>query len=158
MAFVYLLVGGDDERPASIAGGAPTAISAAELARFARDSESPVYWVGGRRQRQLELTATPSATFVRYRSEGTSASAGSSLTIATYPLEDAYVTAIGRSRSDGMTSRRTDDGGIAVWSLEQPTSVYLAWRGVPSLVEVYAPTAAEARAVALSGRVRPVRR
>ena len=153
VAFVYLLVGGDTEQPATIANDVPTVVSAGELAGFARSSGTEVYWAGAG-GRQLELTTTPSGTFVRYRP---AVAAASSLTVGTYPLEDAYATAVGRSRTEGMTSRRTADGGIAVWSLEQPTSVYLAWRGVPSLVEVYAPTAAEARTVALSGRVRPVR-
>ena len=153
VALVYLLVGGDTEQPATIANDVPTVVSAGELAGFARSSGTEVYWAGAG-GRQLELTTTPSGTFVRYRP---TVAAAASLTVGTYPLEDAYATAVGRSRSEGMTSRRTADGGIAVWSVEQPTSVYLAWRGVPSLVEVYAPTAAEARSVALSGRVRPVR-
>ncbi len=152
---VYLLVGRDADAWAPVTSAAPTVISATALARFARGNASPVYWAGEQDARTLELTSTPSATFVRYRP--LSSSGGRSLTIATYPLADAYGTAVGRSRSDAMTSRRTKDGGIAVWSRELPTSVYLAWRGVPSLVEVYAPTASEARTVALSGHVRAAR-
>lgn len=60
----------------------------------------------------------------------------------------------GFARASGTDVYRAGAGRL---QLEQPTSVYLAWRGVPSLVEVYAPTAAEARTVALLGRVRPVR-
>ena len=44
-----------------------------------------------------------------------------------------------------------------MWNLARPTSVYLAFPGVPHLVEVYAPDADEARTLALSGRIRPVR-
>jgi hypothetical protein len=44
-----------------------------------------------------------------------------------------------------------------VWSQKLPTSVYVAFPGVPHLVEVYAPNADDARTLALSGRIRPVR-
>jgi len=158
VAFVYLLVGGDGDVRGRIKNGAPASVSADELARFAQGRESAVYWAGRADARRVELTTTPSAVFVRYLPAGVQAGGGgSSLTVATYPLADAYATALGRSRGKGMTSRRTEDGGIAVWGLAQPTSVYLAWRDTPSLVEVYAPTGSEARTVALSGRVRRVR-
>jgi hypothetical protein len=155
-AAVFLLIGGE-EQPAEIRDGAATPVTAGELGAFARSRPTDVYWAGDVASRALELTATHDATFVRYLPRTRRATAGSSLTIATYPLADAYATATARARSDGMTSRRLVGGGIAVWSLEQPTSVYLAWRGTPSLIEIYAPTPAEARSVALSGRVRPVR-
>ena len=38
-----------------------------------------------------------------------------------------------------MTSQPTRNDGLAVWSRARPTSVYVAFRGVPSLVEVYSP-------------------
>jgi hypothetical protein len=156
-AFVYLLVGGDGDARTPITNGVPAVVSADELAHFAHGRRKAVYWAGDANSRHIELTTTPTAAFVRYLPAGVQAGRGSSLTVATYPLADAYATALGRSRGKGMTSRRTDDGGIAAWSLAQPTSVYLAWRDTPSLVEVYAPTASEARTVALSGRVRRVR-
>ena len=102
VAFVYLLVGGDTEQPAAIANDVPTVVSAGELAGFARASGIDVYWAGAG-GRQLELTTTPSGTFVRYRR---AVAAASSLTVGTYPLEDAYATAVGRSRTEGMTSRQ----------------------------------------------------
>lgn len=155
-AAVFLLVGGGGDRPAEIRAGTATPVTADELAEFARSFSNDVYWAGALASRPLELTASQAATFVRYGPDAPGGD-GSSLTVATYPLGDAYATATRRARTEGMSSRRTADGGIAVWSRSRPTSVYLAWRGTPSLVEVYAPTAAEARSIALSGRVRPVR-
>lgn len=152
-ATVFVLVGGDD-RPEAIPAGVAVVVSAAELG----SSETAVYWAGELPGRKLELTSTAAGTFVRYLPR--SFLAGDSrpaLTVATYPLSNAYATAARRARSAGMTSRRTDDGGIAVWNRERPTSVYLATRGVSELVEVYAPKATEALGLALSGRVRPVR-
>ena len=108
--------------------------------------------------RKLELTTTSVGTFVRYlplnAPVGDSARA---ITVGTYPLRNAYATAVSRAKSPAMTSRETSGGGLVVWSQKLPTSVYLAFPGVPQLVEVYAPDADDARTLALSGRIRPVR-
>ncbi len=152
----FLLVR-DDESREPISPGAPAAVSPDELASFASSREAPIYWAGGVPGRKLELTTTRAGTFVRYLLP--SASAGGSrraLTIATYPLSNAYATATRRADGPRMARRRLAAGGIAVWSRAKPTSIYLAFQGVPHLVEVYAPTHAEARTFALSGRVRPV--
>jgi hypothetical protein len=104
----------------------------------------------------LELSRTPDGTFVRYLPRGTARGApGRALTVATYPLEDAYATAMRRASSRAATSRRIAGGGIAVWTTSDPTSVYVAFPGVPHLVEVYAPDADEARRLAVSGRIAP---
>jgi hypothetical protein len=117
-----------------------------------------VYWAGALPARTLELTRTDAGTFVRYLPAGVAVGGSTrALTIATYPLRDAHETVVSRAKGDGMASSRTEGGGLAVWSTSQPTSVYVAFPGVPSLVEVYAPQAKEARALALSGRLRPVR-
>ena len=108
--------------------------------------------------RKLELTSTSAGTFVRYLP--LSASIGDSsraITVGTYPMRNAYATAAGRAKSTQMTSRETTGGGLAVWSKTRPTSVYLAFPGVPHLIEVYAPDADTARTLALSGRIHPVR-
>jgi hypothetical protein len=143
---------GDDPSPV----GAPIGTSPAELASFASLHKGSVYWAGPIASRKLELTTTSAGTFVRYLP--LSASVGNSeraITVATYPLRKAYATAAARSKNPQMTSRETAGGGIAVWSRTRPTSVYLAFPGVPQLIEVYAPNAAEARTLALSGRIRP---
>lgn len=128
------------------------------LASFAGSHDGPVFWVGPIASRKLELSTTSAGTFVRYLP--LSASVGNSeraITVATYPLRNAYSTAAGRAKSPQMTSRETVGGGLAVWSRTRPTSVYVAFAGVPHLVEVYAPDADQARTLALSGRIRPVR-
>lgn len=141
-----------DEAPAG-----PSQVSAADLAARADELGQPIYWAGSIPGRTLELTSSPTGAFVRYLPAGRPVGGeGRALTIATYPMEDGYATAARRAKAAGMTSRRTRNGGLAVWSTAQPTSVYVAWPGVRSLVEVYAPRAAEARATALAA-VRPVR-
>ena len=137
---------------------APAAVSAASLASFAGSHDGPVYWVGPMAARTLELTSPVHGTFVRYLPS--SASVGDSeraITVGTYPMRNAYATAAARAKSTQMTSRETAPGrGLAVWSKTRPTSVYLAFPGVPHLVEVYAPDAGQARSLALSERIRPV--
>jgi hypothetical protein len=146
----------DDAPPAD--ASAAVAVSAGELASLVASEPGPVYWAGPRSERTLELTRATAGTFVRYLPAGVAVGGSQrALTIATYPLRDAYGTVVGRAKSAGMTSSATADGGLAVWSKAQPTSVYVAFRGVPSLIEVYAPEAAEARTLALSGKLRPVR-
>ena len=136
----------------------PVAVSAEELASFAGTQAVPVYWAGALRARSLELTRTDTGTFVRYLPAGTPVGGSiRALTVATYPLQNAYATAARRAKGDGMTSSPTRNGGLAVWSKALPTSVYVAFRGVPSLIEVYAPQAKEARTLALSGQLTPIR-
>jgi len=130
----------------------------APLAAFVAAQAGPVYWAGTIASRQLELTRTADGTFVRYLPAGVEAGDSSrALTVATYPLRDAYATATLRARSRATISRRITGGGIAVWSKAEPTSVYVAFPRVPHLVEVYAPDADEARRLALSGHIAPVR-
>ena len=149
----FLLLRGDDSPQI----GAPAVVSAETLKSFASSHDGPVYWIGPIAARKLELTSTADGTFVRYLP--LSASIGDStraITVGTYPMRHAYATAVGRAKTTQMTSRETVGGGLAVWSKTRPTSVYLAFPGVPHLVEVYAPDAEQARTLALSGRIRPV--
>ena len=156
-AAALLVVDRSADTPAQDAGD-PMAVSAEELASFAGTQAVPVYWAGPLSARSLELTRTDAGTFVRYLPAGTSVGGSSrALTVATYPLQNAYATAARRAKGAGMTSSPTRNDGLAVWSKALPTSVYVAFRGVPSLIEVYAPQAKEARTLALSGRLRPVR-
>ena len=152
-----LLLGGDEDSTA-IPAGVPVAASPQMLSDFAATRGTPVYWAGGLRARQIELTTTREATFVRYLPKGVSVGdpRATFTTIATYPLPDAYATAAGRRTQPGMASRKTSGGGLAVWSRKKPTSVYVAYPGVPHLVEVYDDRRREALQLALSGRLRPV--
>lgn len=154
-AAAVFFVGRDDDAPAQSPGAART-VSVAQLASFARSHDTPVYWAGPIPARTLELTRTDTGVFVRYLPAATAAGGSTrALTIATYPMRAAYATATSRAKGTGMTSTRTRNGGVAVWSKSKPTSVYVAFRGVPSLIEVYAPKAKDARTLALSGRLRP---
>jgi hypothetical protein len=157
-ALGVMTLGGNDDSTA-VPANLPVAASPQMLSDFAASRGTPVYWAGGLRARKLELTATRDAAFVRYLPKGvaTGDPRATFTTIATYALPNAYATATGRRTLPGMASRKTPGGGIAVWSREKPTSVYVAFPGVPHLIEVYDDRGREALALALSGRLRPVR-
>jgi hypothetical protein len=153
-----LLSDGDDGD--SPARGAPREVSVQELRSAAEAAGHPVYWAGAIPDRRLELTETARGhLFVRYLPEG--ARAGDDrpafTAVGSYPLEDAYQSAARSAARRGSVRREAPGGGIAVWTRGRPTSVYLAYPGSDVLVEVYDPSAARARQLALSGEVGPVR-
>ena len=49
------------------------------------------------------------------------------------------------------------DGGVMLWSIERPESVYAASPGSDLLVEVYCPDPAQARELVMGGAVAPLR-
>ena len=122
------------ERPPDLGGAAGVAC---ELARRTRllGRPHPRTQARAHDHERRNIRPVPAAE----RAVGDSARA---ITIATYPLRNAYATAVSRSKSAQMTSKReAAGGGLVVWSRTRPTSVYLAFPGVPQLVEVYAPDA-----------------
>ena len=140
--------------------GRAEAVSAEDLREYAAGKDSPVYWAGAPQEGRLELTETRRHhVFVRYLEPGARAGdpRAAFTTIATYPLKSAYAVTVANARRKGRQTRRTADGGIAVWDRRRPTSVYLASPASDVHVEVYDPSPAEARALALSGRVGAVR-
>ncbi|MBA3330404.1 MAG: hypothetical protein H0T39_05940 [Actinobacteria bacterium] len=159
-AAAVLVLGGAEPspRPLELAAGVPREASPTALRLFARTSGHAVYWAGSIPNRGLELTQTTSGTFVRYLPDiARVGDRGRFSTVATYLRPNAYVFAQESAAQPGAVSSPAPQAGIAVWRRTRPTSVYLAYPGVPALVEVYDPDAGQARRLALSGLVRPVR-
>ncbi len=167
VAVLVWLLGSDSSattcsgRPTTRTNGAVRAriVSSDELCRIARRLGRPLYWAGERRGTKLEYTqAANGSTYVRYLTG--SAKAGderaSFVVVATYPQPNAYGVVLRIARRDRLPVTRLPDGGAAVTLRGRPQSVHLVYRGQPYQVEVYAPSAAEARRVALSGDVKPV--
>ncbi|MGH3073269.1 MAG: hypothetical protein ACRDNB_13525 [Gaiellaceae bacterium] len=154
VAGALLVLRDDDSPPPDVRTGVPVLVSAGELAAYADATGTPVYWAGAIEGRRLELTTTRAGTFVRYLPPGAVAGDDDrALTVATYPLANAFATATARARNAQMTSEKTQRGGLAVWSRTRPTSVYLAFPDVRQLIEIYSPDAAEALRLARSGQV-----
>lgn len=148
---------GDDSPPA--ASGA-TAKSEGELRSFASSVAHPVYWAGPKDNFTYEVTRTADGrVYVRYLPEGTAVGDPRArfLTVGTYPRKGAWAELKRASRANGAVSLKLERGGLAVFSDARPTSVYFGYPDAKYQVEVFHPSATEARRLALSGQVVPVR-
>jgi hypothetical protein len=148
---------GDDTAPA--ASGA-TATSESELRSFAESASHPVYWAGPKDDFTYELTRTTDGrVYVRYLPQGTDVGDPRArfLTVGTYPRAGAWAELKRAAKAKGAISLKLERGGLAVFSQARPTSVYFGYPDARYQVEVYHPSPTEARRLALSGQVVPVR-
>ena len=149
----------DDEAPLP-AVGIPAVLSEADVPAIARLAGHDVYGVTTPAGARLEVTrGSRGEVWVRYLTG--SAAAGDKragfLTVGTYRQGDAYAAARQAAKGGDQRSAELAGGGIMLWSLERPTSVYVARAGSDLLVEVYSPDADQAKALARSGAVAPLR-
>ena len=116
-----------------------------------------VYWAGARPGAVYEVTENAGHVYIRYLRNGTQlgSPAPDFLTVATYPRPDAYADIEAAAKRPGAVTIAIADG-LAVYDEATPTSVFLAYRGSTQQIEVYSPSALEARRVVESGLVRPV--
>ncbi len=155
----WLVMNRGSDTPAAPATGA-SAASESELRTFAESVSHPVYWAGPKDGYTYELTRTTDGrVYVRYLPEGTEVGDPRSrfLTIGTYPRAGAFAELKRAARAKGAISLKLDRNGLAVFSEAKPTSVYFGYPDARYQVEVYNPSPDEARRLALSGQVVPVR-
>lgn len=158
VGWLVLNGGGGETTPTPTA--AATATSESDLRSFAGSVSHPVYWAGPKDGYTYELTRTTDGrVYVRYLPEGTQIGDPRSrfLTVGTYPRAGAFAELQRAGRADGAMSLKLERGGLAVFSERRPTSVYLGYPDARYQVEVYHPSPTEARRLALSGQVVPVR-
>jgi hypothetical protein len=117
----------------------------------------PVYWAGARTGAIYEVTESDGRVYSRYlESAGQLGSPRADfLAVASYPSPDAYADIEAAATRPGAVTIALPDG-LAVLDQASPTSVYLAYRGSTQQIEVYSPSALEARRLVESGFVRPV--
>jgi hypothetical protein len=135
---------------------APVALSARRLRIRAHAINQPIYWDGPKQGYLYELTRTQTGNiFVRYLPPSVKAGTPEAkyLIVATYPFPNALATL--REAAHG-TQIGLPGGGIAVVDQAYPRSVHLAYPGVAYQVEVFDPSPAHAKQVAVSGDVQPV--
>lgn len=157
--FVGWLVMNRGDETAPTASGA-TATSEGELRSFAESASHPVYWAGPKDGFTYELTRTTDGrVYVRYLPEGTQVGDPRArfLTIGTYPRAGAWAELKRAARAEGAVSLKLERGGLAVFSDARPTSVYFGYPDAKYQVEVFHPSATEARRLALAAQVVPVR-
>jgi hypothetical protein len=153
--------GGTSKAPGSqgIAGSiGPIGLSAAGLQAQSRSLHQAVYWAGPKAGYTYELTRTTTGrVYVRYLPPGAAVGAkgASYLIVATYPFPNAIRALKALARHGGGIPLA--DGSFVYVGSRAGTSVYLARPGMPYEIEIYDPSPARARSVAVSGDVRPVR-
>jgi hypothetical protein len=139
----------------------PRSADGAELRELSSVVGHDVFWAGAPAAGEsIELTDQPDGrVFVRYLSGG--AEVGDSradyTTIGTYPVRNPLASLRREARGPDAITRDLPGGGFAYLSLDQPTSVHLAWPGSSYEVEVYDPSPKRALDLVLSGAVQPVR-
>lgn len=145
--------------PSGTPGVAARIVTTAQLRAFAAALGQPVYWAGSRPAARMEYTQTSEGrTYVRYLTG--SAAAGDEhprfVVVATYPQPDAFARVRAAARANHYEVEQLPDGAIAVTEPRTPKNIHVVAPGRPYQVEVFAPTAAEARSIVLSGAVVPV--
>lgn len=155
---IWIVVGGSGSTPGSTGANpiAPVALSASGLKTLAKNVLQPIYWAGPQRGKLYELSRTTNGNvYIRYLPPGVKAGApvAKYLTVATYPFANAFKALRAVAKGKGISIPR---GGIAVVDVKDPKSVHLAWPGIGYQIEIFDPSPATARSVAVSGAVRPV--
>ena len=162
-AVVRRLATGGDVKPvpapeAAVGPRGPEETSEDDLAKLSEELGHPIYWAGARENATYELTVTADGQiFVRYLSPEAEVGASSgALTVATYPVADAYnITKQGASGADSVVVE-APDGGIATHRKGETTNVYLAYPGEDVQVEVYSPVPGVAPKLVSQGKIVPV--
>jgi len=127
------------------------------LETLATALQRPIYWAGRQPGRTYELTELPNGSvYVRYLPLGTEVGASKPLlTVGTYPVSGAFAAAQ-RSAGQSGSVRVPDKSGVAFYSKSAPTNVYVAFPGSDYQIEVFDPSASEARRLVESGQIAPV--
>ena len=165
---VWLLVRGDDDgsssaptttQTATVPEIGPVATTPAALRNLAEEVGHPIYWVGPRPGRTYELTRTASGRiFIRYLPPGSEVGnrAAEYTIVGTYPVPDALEVLEELSRKTGGKSVPAPGGGLAVYSIDAPNNVYVAFPGSDVQIEVFDPRPKRALRLVTSGRVAPL--
>jgi hypothetical protein len=133
-------------------------VTVSGLETLATSLRRPIYWAGRQQGKTFELTVLPNGNvYLRYLPPGTQV--GSSkplLTVGTYPVAGAFAAAQRSAAQPDSARVSTRAGGVAFYSKGTPTSVYIAYPGSDYQIEVFDPSAAEARHLVESGQISPV--
>jgi hypothetical protein len=157
---VWLVVRGGDHKAKTPSGPPPaSAVSVSTLRGLSAQLGHEIYWAGRRGGFTYELTQVNGNTFIRYLPAGVSVGdrRPDYLTVGTYPRRNSYTVLKQQARQRGDHSVNVLGGGLAVWSDGRPQSVYVAYPKSNLQVEIYDPSAPQARRLATSGAVKPVR-
>jgi hypothetical protein len=155
----WLIFRDNDDNGSGSAQPASAAATPGQLRAIPQETGQELYWAGRRAGYTYELTRTKDGNnFIRYLPAGVPVGAQQPnyLTVGTYPRRRALQGLRRLGRRQNSVSFEVPRNGIAVYSRERPTSVYLAFPGEDVQVEVFDPNAQRARRFARDGRIRPI--
>lgn len=137
---------------------APVALTARGLKTAAASLGQAVFWVGEAPGFRYELSRSSTGdVLVRYLPlDAKVGERRQFLTVGTYPFPNAFATAQAGISQGGIRWQRIANGGLASYRQAEPHSVYLAFPNLDYRIQVFDPSAAQARGLVASGRVRPV--
>ena len=149
-----------DDKPALPAAGKPALLTGTTLKAATTAAGHAVYGIAAPAGTRPEITRSSTGeVWVRYLTGDAKVGDARAdyLTIGTYPRTDALAAAKAAAEGDHQRSTELPDGGVMLWSIERPESVYAASPGSNLLVEVYSPDPERARALISGGAVAPLR-
>jgi hypothetical protein len=154
--FMIVIRGGSTPSNSAAAKQGAIAVSDEGLATLASLGR-PIYWAGEKPGDTYELTqsaASSGRVYVRYLPSGVKVgSAGVYLTVATYPIADAFTVTRRVAHKTGSVIVPVKGGGVAFYKTDLPTNVYLAYPGTGYQVEVFDPVAADAHSIVADGGI-----
>ena len=136
------------------------AASPQQLKALAVTLGHPLYWAGAEPGDTYELTRTKDGSvYVRYLPPGVAVGVKQPkyLTIGTYPQKSALAILKATASKNHVGTFAVAGGGLAFVDRQHPTSVYLAYPGIDVQVEVFDPSAGQARRLVTSGQIAPLR-
>jgi hypothetical protein len=135
-----------------------TDLSAQRLRALGALLGRPIYWAGPRARVTYEFTETADMRmYVRYLPRGVAA--GSSkpfLTVATYPLVNAFAVTSSAARNPGAVKVAVGGGAVAFYNRTRPTNAYIAFPGSDVQIEVYDPSVGVLRRLMTAGAIRRI--
>ena len=140
-------------------GVAAEIVSPGQLRAIAGVLGRPLYWAGSRTGTRIEYTQTSDGTtYVRYLTGSAKVGDKGSayVVVVTYAQPNAFRRVQSIARAKRFRIERLGNGAVAVTQPGTPRNIHVVFPGEDYQVEVYAPTAAQARSIALSGAVSPV--
>lgn len=135
---------------ARISGG--VALSEGELKDVVLKLGETVYWAGPLKGAKYTINAqNVGAIYVRYLpgGDGISDTDPKFRVIATYKEARGYeATLAAGNQANGVSFAKADGTGVVYYNKNTPTNVYLAYKGKPSQIEIFDPSAEVALAMA----------
>ena len=136
----------------------PVLTTPAALTRLSATLGRPIFWLGPISGSRVELSRSPDGrVYVRYLP--TSVRVGSArpyLTVGTYPVANGLAVTTAASKKAGAVGIPLANGAVAFYQRTRPTNVYVAFPGMAEQVEVFDPSARQARSIVAAQRVKPV--